>query len=65
MRSLPFSASTENGPDPHLFISSGRHPWAGFVVTPDGMRFLAIVPEAIAGEQPLTVVANWVPGAGR
>ena len=48
-----------------IFVSGDRHSWSGFVVTPDGKRFLAIVPEAIAGGQPLTVVANWVPGAGR
>ena len=32
--------------------------WSTFEVAPDG-KFLAIVPEIIAGHQPLTVVVNW------
>jgi dipeptidyl aminopeptidase/acylaminoacyl peptidase len=48
-----------------LFGLSGKHSWSDFVVTPDGKRILAIEPESVGGEQPLTVVANWVPGAGR
>jgi hypothetical protein len=48
-----------------LFGLPGKHSWSGFVMSPDGKRFLAIVPEAVSGEQPLTVVTNWIPGAGR
>jgi Tol biopolymer transport system component len=39
------------------------HAWQGFDVSPDGQRFLAIVPEVIAEEQPLTVVTNWRPAS--
>ena len=28
-------------------------------VSADGKRFLAVVPQAFAGEQPLTVILNW------
>ena len=41
------------------------HALLGFDVSPDGKRFLAIVPEVIAEEQPMTVVANWAPESGR
>jgi hypothetical protein len=32
--------------------------WADFAVAPDG-RFLAVVPEITAREQPVTVIVNW------
>ncbi|HEX4566451.1 MAG TPA: hypothetical protein VH138_07445 [Vicinamibacterales bacterium] len=32
--------------------------WSDFDVAPDG-RFVAIVPESLAAQQPLTVVVNW------
>jgi eukaryotic-like serine/threonine-protein kinase len=38
-----------------------RHAWRSFDVTPDGQRFLAVVPEILVGEQTLTVVARWSP----
>lgn len=41
-----------------LFILPGRG-WSDFAVTADGKRFLAVVPQAFAGEQPLTVILNW------
>jgi Tol biopolymer transport system component len=41
------------------------HSWQAFDVSPDGQRFLAIVPEVIGEEQPLTVVWNWTPDSGR
>jgi len=41
------------------------HAWQGFDVSPDGQRFLAIVPEVVTEEQPLTVVWNWTPESGR
>jgi Tol biopolymer transport system component len=41
-----------------LFALSGRA-WADFAVSADGTRFLAVVPQSFAGEQPLTVIANW------
>ena len=33
--------------------------WSDFAVSADGKRFLAVVPQAFAGEQPLTVILNW------
>jgi hypothetical protein len=39
--------------------------WVGFDVSPDGQRFLAIVPEQGAGALPLTVVVNWTAEAQR
>jgi Tol biopolymer transport system component len=33
--------------------------WTSFDVSADGKRFLAVVPEVVANEQPLTVVLNW------
>ena len=41
-----------------LFAFQGR-PWTDFDVSADGKRFLAVVPQAFAGEQPLTVILNW------
>jgi Tol biopolymer transport system component len=41
-----------------LFTLQGRA-WSDFAVTADGKRFLAVVPQGFAGEQPLTVILNW------
>jgi len=41
-----------------LFTVQGRA-WTDFDVSGDGKRFLAVVPQAFAGEQPLTVILNW------
>jgi eukaryotic-like serine/threonine-protein kinase len=41
-----------------LFTYQGRA-WTDFAVSADGKRFLAVVPQAFAGEQPLTVILNW------
>ena len=40
-------------------------PWNDFAVSADGKRFLAVVPQAFAGEQPLTVIVNWAAEARR
>jgi serine/threonine protein kinase len=40
-----------------LFTIKGKG-WQSFDVAPDG-RFLAVVPQIFAGEQPLNVVLNW------
>ncbi len=48
----------EVGPPLPLFTFQGRA-WSDFAVSPDGRRFLAVVPQAFAGEQPLTVILNW------
>ena len=41
-----------------LFALPGRS-WFDFAVSADGKRFLAVIPQAVAGEQPLTVILNW------
>ena len=48
----------EVGSPAPLFALQGRT-WADFAVAADGKRFLAVVPQAFAGEQPLTVILNW------
>jgi Tol biopolymer transport system component len=53
------SPSLELGVPKPLFRIKGRSPWLGFDVSADGTRFLAIVPESIADEQPINVVVNW------
>jgi len=50
-------ASLELGPEQTLFALEGRYGWATYEVARDG-RFLAIVPEAISGEVPITVVLD-------
>jgi eukaryotic-like serine/threonine-protein kinase len=41
-----------------LFELPGR-PWEDFAISADGQRFLAVVPQTFAGEQPVTVILNW------
>jgi Tol biopolymer transport system component len=48
----------EVGTPAPLFPLPGRA-WDDFAVSADGKRFLAVVPQAFAGEQPLTVILNW------
>jgi hypothetical protein len=62
----------ETGRPTPLFSVSERlgrggssHSWQAFDVSPDGQRFLAIVPEVVGEEQPLTVVWNWTAESGR
>ena len=47
-----------------LFALRGNVPWLDFDVSPDGSKFLAVVPELIADAQPLTVVLNWTAEIG-
>ena len=42
-----------------LFAIPNKH-WRSFDVSPDGKRFLIIVPEVVANEQPLTAILNIV-----
>jgi eukaryotic-like serine/threonine-protein kinase len=42
-----------------LFAIHGRWLWRDFDVSPDGKRFLAIVPQMMANEQAVTAVVNW------
>ena len=60
MTSVPVktSPSLELGAPTALFALSGAD-WISFDVSPDGKRFLAIVPKIIADELPLEVVVNW------
>jgi Tol biopolymer transport system component len=51
-------SSIELGAPRTLFALQGKYAWASYDVAADG-RFLAIVPESLASEQPLTVVVNW------
>jgi Tol biopolymer transport system component len=41
-----------------LFAMKGKWPWRDFDMSPDGKRFLAIVPRLMSSEQSLTVVLN-------
>ncbi len=52
------SASLRIGAAREVFKLPGK-PWSSFDPAPDGKRFLAVVPDVVAGEQPLTVVVNW------
>jgi hypothetical protein len=47
-----------------LFELNPNRPWLEFDVSSAG-RFLAVVSETRASEQPLTVVLNWTAEAGR
>ena len=47
------------GPPAALFSLPPDAAWMDFDVSPDGQKFLAIVPETNPGALPLTVVANW------
>jgi eukaryotic-like serine/threonine-protein kinase len=42
-----------------LFAILGRWPWRDFDVSPDGQRFLAIIPQMMANEEAVTAVMNW------
>jgi Tol biopolymer transport system component/tRNA A-37 threonylcarbamoyl transferase component Bud32 len=39
----------------------GSRGWLDFEVSPDGKRFLALIPEVVADEQPLKALVNWSP----
>ena len=55
--------SLQIGKPTTLFEVQGTRRWAGFDVTADGQRFLAIVPEASGLEAPLSIVTGWSPTA--
>ena len=50
---------------PRALFTLSKRTWTDFDVSPDGKRFLTIVPERLAREQPLTVILNWRPDAKR
>ena len=58
------SPSLEIGAPAALFTLNGTA-WKDFDVSPDGQRFLAVVPKIVADELPLTVVANWASEVGK
>jgi serine/threonine protein kinase len=62
MMSVPIktSPSLQIGTPAALFELRGSD-WKGFDVSPDGKRFLAIVPKIVADELPLDVIVNWAP----
>ena len=66
MTSVPVKTfpSLELGAPTALFTLSGAD-WINFDVSPDGKRFLAIVPKIIADELPLEVVVNWTSEVGK
>jgi len=53
------------GAPAELFPLKEKSAWLDFDVSPDGKRFLAIVPEVVADELPLNVIVNWTPEAGK
>jgi Tol biopolymer transport system component len=57
--------SLELGRPQPLFDLKGKWSWSTFDVSSDGKRFLAIEPEVVADELPLSVVVNWTPEAGK
>ncbi|MEX2384207.1 MAG: protein kinase [Thermoanaerobaculia bacterium] len=63
LMSLPLrtSPSLATGAPVALFTIEGK-PWLNFALSADGKKFLAVVPEIAADEQPMTVVVNWTAG---
>jgi hypothetical protein len=53
--------AVELGTPVALFAMANKH-WVSFDVSPDGKRFLVIIPEVVASEQPLTALISAVPG---
>jgi Tol biopolymer transport system component len=46
---------------PSTLFGVGPRGWLDFEVSPDGKRFLALIPEVVANEQPLKALVNWSP----
>ena len=46
-----------------LFAAASKR-WVSYDLSPDGKRFLVIIPDVIANEQPLTAFLNVVPKSG-
>ena len=66
LMSLPIqtSPSLKTGTPVELFKLEGQ-PWVNFQLSTDGKKFLAVVPQSTAAEQPWTVVLNWTSNVGR
>ena len=56
LMSVPLDTAGRPGTPVALFHADR---WTDFDVMPDGMRFVAIVQESIASEEPLTILLNW------
>ena len=52
--------AVELGTPSTLFAIANKH-WVSFDMSPDGKRFLVIIPEVVANEQPLTAFLNVIP----
>jgi hypothetical protein len=52
-------SSLEIGVPLRLFAMQAKWFWRDFDLSPDVKKFLAIVPQVTANEQPLTAVLNW------
>jgi Tol biopolymer transport system component len=57
LMAAPMTAGSSAGAPVIVFKPS--RPWTGYDVSPD-RRFLAIVPETFANQQPMTVIVNWL-----
>jgi Tol biopolymer transport system component len=44
---------------PSTLFGVGPRGWIDFELAPDGQRFLALIPEMVADEQPLRAIVNW------
>jgi serine/threonine protein kinase len=59
------SPSLQLGTPTPLFTLKGKGLWPTFEVSADGKRFLAVVPEVVADDLPLSVIVNWTSEVGR
>ena len=50
---------------PVTLFAIGSRRWGDFDVSPDGKRFLALIPEVVSNEQPLTALQHWNKAAPR
>ena len=50
---------------PSTLFGVGTRGWLDFEVAPDGKRFLALIPDLVANEQPLKAILHWAAGAAR
>ena len=50
---------------PSTLFGVGARGWMDFDVAPDGTRFLALIPELVADEQPLKAILNWAADGAR
>ena len=50
--------------DPMTLFANASKPWVSYDLSPDGKRFLVIIPEVVASEQPLTAFLNMLPTLG-